>query len=448
MTAVSWRDCLPVGWKAKPLRAVASYVVSNVDKKTAEGELPVRLCNYPDVYHNEFVTQDMQFMSATTTRGQIQKFGLVENDVVITKDSESWDDIGVPALVTQAADDLVCGYHLALLRPHTDEMDGSFLFRVLQAKPVRMQLELAATGVTRFGIPKSAIGCMAVPVPPLVQQRAITAYLDRETARIDASIVAKERLLSLLAEKRRALVTRAVTGGLDDSVPLSTTGIHWLRQIPAHWRVERMRFLAVRVEQGWSPPAENREPLADEWGVIKLNAVNHGRFDESAAKALPLDIQPLSDLEIRHGDLLITRSNTPSLVGDACYVASPKPRLMLCDLIYRLTLVNGVIDARFLAYFLTTPVGRCQIEMDARGTSASMVKISQEHIKDWRVPVPPFEEQRRIVALLTHKTALIDHIVTAAIRSVAVLKERRSTMIASAVTGRLDLEERVCSSLD
>lgn len=294
----------------------------------------------------------------------------------------------------------------------------------------------------------SDIGCLPVPFPEPSMQCVIADYLDRETEGIDGSIAAKERLLSLLAERRRALITRAVTGELNQSVPRSTTGINWLREIPAHWKVARLRFLAARMEQGWSPPAENREPLADEWGVLKLNAVCQGRFDESAAKTLPSDIEVPSDLEIRDGDFLITRSNTPSLVGDVCFVATPKPRLMLSDLIYRLTLADGVIDPRFLAYFLTTPVGRCQIEMDARGTSASMVKISQEHIKDWRVPVPPMEEQQRIVGLLNYKTALIDRLVSTAVRSVAVLKERRSTMIASVVTGRLDAEDQACSSLD
>ena len=113
---------------------------------------------------------------------------------------------------------------------------------------------------------------------------------------------------------------------------------------------------------------------------------------------------------------------------------------MLCDLIYRLTPLPDVIDARFLVYFLTTPVGRRQIEMDARGTSASMVKISKEHIKDWRVPVPPIDEQRRIVAHLIHKTTAIDRVVSTTARSVDVLKERRSTVIDSAVTGLLDVK--------
>ena len=153
-----------------------------------DDEIPARLCNYADVYNNEFITPALDFMQATASETEIAKFGVAVDDVIITKDSESWDDIGVPALVRETVGDLVCGYHLALLRPFRQKMDGGFLFRCLQAKPVRVQLELAASGVTRFGIPESEIGTMKLPVPPLVQQRAIADYLDRETMRLDALV--------------------------------------------------------------------------------------------------------------------------------------------------------------------------------------------------------------------------------------------------------------------
>lgn len=205
MSLLGWTETLPDGWEAKPLRSTVDYFVSNVDKVPADDEIPVRLCNYTDVYNNEFITLALDFMQATASEEEIAKFGLRVDDVAITKDSESWDDIGVPALVRETASDLVCGYHLALLRPHKQKMDGAFLFRCLQANSVRVQLELAANGVTRFGIPKSEIGAMTLPVPPLAQQRAIANYLDHETARLDALVRAKERVLALLAEKRRAL---------------------------------------------------------------------------------------------------------------------------------------------------------------------------------------------------------------------------------------------------
>ena len=249
MRRLDWAAELPDQWEAKPLRSTADYVVSNVDKVPAENEVPVRLCNYTDVYNNEFIALSLDFMQAAASEGEIAKFGLLVDDVVITKDSESWDDIGVPALVRETASDLVCGYHLALLRPHKQKMVGAFLFRCLQAKPVRVQLELAANGVTRFGIPKSEIGAVTLPVPPLPQQRAIADYLDRETARLDALVAAKEQVLGLLAEKRRALITRAVTRGLDPRTPLRHSGIPWLREIPAHWEIERARWLFRERDQ-------------------------------------------------------------------------------------------------------------------------------------------------------------------------------------------------------
>jgi type I restriction enzyme S subunit len=378
-------------------------------------------------------------MQSTATETELAKFGLAVGDVIITKDSESWDDIGVPALVRETASDLVCGYHLALLRPRKEHIDGGFLFRCLQAKPVRVQLELAANGVTRFGIPKTDIGAAMLPVPPLPTQRAIADYLDHETARIDALIAAKKRVLGLLAEKRRAVITRAVTRGLDPHAPLRDSGIPWLGEIPARWEVVRLRFLARRIEQGWSPQAENREPAVDEWGVLKLNAVNQGRFDDTAAKALPANVEPRVELEVRKGDFLVTRSNTPLSVGDACFVDVTRPRLMLCDLVYRLCLDEVLIDGRFLGHFMTLPVGRHQIEADARGTSASMVKISQDHIKDWVVPLPSLGEQQQIVNHVAKAARALDGMRDATSRTVELLKERRAALIAAAVTGQIDV---------
>lgn len=440
MNLLAGADQLPDDWEAKPLRSAAAYVVSNVDKVPDDDETPVRLCNYTDVYNNEFMTLAIDFMHATASEAEIAKFGLAVDDVLITKDSESWDDIGVPALVRETAGDLVCGYHLVLLRPLKCVMDGAFLFRCLQAKPVQVQFELAANGVTRFGIPKSEIGTIRLPVPPLPQQRVIADYLDRETARLNALIAAKKRVLALLAEKRRALVTRAVIRGLDPGAPLRDSGISWLGEIPAHWRIVRLRFLVTDIEQGWSPEAAMVGPGIDEWGVLKLSAVNRGHFDEKEAKTLPSDAPPRSSLEVHPGDVLVTRSNTPMLVGDACFVETTRSKLMLSDIIYRLAVRTNIIDGKYMVSFLVLPVGRVQIENDARGTSASMVKISQEHIKNWWIPVPPVAEQRSIIAALACQTRVIDQARASIERTIVLIKERRAALIAAAVTGQIDIE--------
>ncbi len=109
---LDWIADLPSSWREKPLLAIADYLVSNVDKIPAEDEFPIRLCNYTDVYNNEFITPDLDLMVATATENEIDKFRLKVGDIVITKDSENWNDIGVPALVTETADNLVCGITL------------------------------------------------------------------------------------------------------------------------------------------------------------------------------------------------------------------------------------------------------------------------------------------------------------------------------------------------
>ena len=296
--------------------------------------------------------------------------------------------------------------------------------------------EAAVPGLNRETAYGKEVAC-----PPRKVQRAIADYLDRETAQIDALVAAKERVLGLLAEKRRALITRAVTRGLDPNISFRDSGIPWLGEIPAHWESRRFRWVIRTLEQGWSPEAENQKPGENEWGVLKLNAVDHGRFNPSAAKALPADTEARIEFEVHPGDLLITRSNTPKLVGDVCFVLETRAKLMLSDLIYRVRVLEDVIDGCYASHFLTVPTGRNQIVADARGTSNTMFKISQEHIKNWWLPLPPIDEQRAIVAHIATETAKLDNLSAATERTIALLKERRAALIAAAVTGKLDLEE-------
>ncbi len=330
--------------------------------------------------------------------------------------------------------------HVAYITPDKRKVDPWFIRWLLYASYDFLRSISDDAGGTKGALTCEELTNLHLPLPPLPEQHTITSYLGRETARLNGLVAAKERLLWLLAEKRRALITRAVTRGLNPDAALHDSGVPWLGQIPAHWRTQRLRWLIRTLEQGWSPEAENREPNEDEWGVLKLNAVSHGRFEPAAAKALPADFEVRPELEVHPGDFLITRSNTPALVGDVCFVREARPKLMLCDLIYRLSLVEDEIDGVFLGHFFTLPMGRGQIETDARGTSNSMVKISQEHIKNWWLPLPPLDEQHAIVTHIASETAKLDALRVAAERTIGLLKERRAALIAAAVTGRLRID--------
>lgn len=166
-SGVPWLGDVPAHWEVRRLRNAAEMRVSTVDKLTQEDEKPVRLCNYVDVYKNERIRTGMTFMRATATAGEIERFRLLPGDVLITKDSESWDDIGVPAHVETSAGDLISGYHLALLRPFRESVDGGYLMRALQCTAVAYQFHVEANGVTRYGLSHGAIKSVWLPLRPL-----------------------------------------------------------------------------------------------------------------------------------------------------------------------------------------------------------------------------------------------------------------------------------------
>ena len=160
-----WLGEIPEHWEVKRLKHLASYRTSSVDKKTEDGETPVRLCNYTDVYYQDRIRAGVgEYMSATASSNEIARFKLRVGDVAITKDSEDWRDIAVPALIEETADDFVCGYHLGIIRPAGPTHPG-YLLRSMQSLAVNQQLQVSASGVTRYGAPEPRCVRSAGPRP-------------------------------------------------------------------------------------------------------------------------------------------------------------------------------------------------------------------------------------------------------------------------------------------
>lgn len=210
-SGVEWIGEIPEHWEVKRLKNVCEMLVSNVDKHSKSFENQVKLCNYVDVYKNEFITSEIEFMSATATRSEIERFKIQIDDVIITKDSEDWLDIGVPALVKYEEENLVCGYHLAILRP-TDFMFGGFFHRALSSIYIRTQFSIKANGVTRYGISHGAILGTFIAVPPKSEQITISQYIENVSAKIETAISCKQKEIEKLKEYKAVLINSAVTG--------------------------------------------------------------------------------------------------------------------------------------------------------------------------------------------------------------------------------------------
>lgn len=211
-SGVDWLGEIPEHWEVKRLKYVAMVQPSNVDKKSGETEEGVLLCNYLDVYNNEFITSALEFMKATASQDEIMKFKIRFGDVLITKDSETPTDIAKAAFVTEGIENTLCGYHLAQIRPERSVLLGEYLFRLFFSKHFNDQFMVAANGITRYGLSVGAIAGAYILIPPLDEQKAISKEIESQCKQIDHTISRISLEIELLQEYQAALINEVVTG--------------------------------------------------------------------------------------------------------------------------------------------------------------------------------------------------------------------------------------------
>ncbi|MFY9268238.1 MAG: restriction endonuclease subunit S [Candidatus Manganitrophaceae bacterium] len=446
-SGLEWLGDIPTHWDVRRLKTAANYWVSNVDKvASTEEELPVRLCNYTDVYYNDQIRPDMGLMETTATEEEIRRFGLLENDVVITKDSEEWNDIAVPALVVESAPDFVCGYHLAIVRPNQQKLLGRFLLRSFQACAINQQFQVAATGVTRYGLPKSSIGEAYIVLPPLLEQEAIADFLDAQTAKLDTLLAKKRELIEKLKEKRAAFISRTVTQGLPSEAAraaglnprpkLKPSGIEWLDNIPEHWEVKRLKYAATINDEALP---ETTEP-SFEFMYVDISSVDP--IDGIVAQEqLEFENAPSRARRIvSEGDTIVSTVRT--------YLRAISPIRSLHGNVIVSTGFAVVrprsIEANFLSYALRET--RFVETVVARSVGVSYPAVNVSDLSAIPIPIPPTAEQRAISDYLDHETTKIDRMIEKVETAIEKLQEYRAALITAAVTGKIDVRKAASAS--
>ena len=417
-SGIVWLGKIPAHWEVTRLKSFANVQLSNVDKKSTEGQDTVRLCNYVDVYYNERIDRRINFMRATATTEQLRRFSLRSGDVLITKDSETWKDIAVPAVVSEDLPGVLCGYHLAHIRPD-EHCDGGFLSRSFAAIGPRDQYHISSNGITRFGLTGDSVRAGVFSLPPLREQRAIAAFLDRETARIDAFVAKKERLIELLQEKRTALISHVVTkglpadaaaqAGLDPDVPMKDSGVEWLGEIPAHWEVKQLQWV-IKFQRGHDLPTDDRGqgdvPVVSSSGISSTHS-------KAAAKA-------------------------PGIVTGRCgtigqFYVITQSYWPLNTALYSIELHGN--EPRFLFYMLV----HLSTLFFLHSIKSAVPAVDRKDVHAEYTAVPTVSEQRAIADFLDHETGRVDALVAKVREAIDRHRELRSALISAAVTGKIDV---------
>jgi len=383
------------------LKHIASITVSNVDKKSAEGQRAVRLCNYTDVYYNAAITSALAFMEATASESQINQFTIQPGDVLITKDSETPDDIAVPAYVEESLGDLLCGYHLAVIRPNTSSVYPKFLYWTLASSAVRSRFGSEATGVTRFGLRTDSIANAPILLPSRETQQRIADFLDRETARIDSLIEKKRLMIELLDERFLAFTKHVVLAGLD---PVTGSA-----ELPDSWQQCRLGT-AITLHRGFDLPETERR----EGSVPVISSGARAGSHDTATCAPP--------------GVVTGRYGT---IGAVHFIDQPfwplNTTLFVSDF-------RGN-DAKWVYYLLRV------LPLDIDAEKSAVTGINRNVVGALHVPLPPVEAQVELARTLDNHAGHHARLTAALSAQIDRLVEHRQALVAAAVTGDLFLEE-------
>ena len=390
-------------WPTRKLRDIADIRVSNVDKKSHTAETPVRLCNYMDVYANEYITNEIDFMRASASPAEIERFSLQRGDVIITKDSETPDDIGVPAVVSDEIGGLVCGYHLCLIRPNDGALNSVYLAKQLATSKFAGYFALHASGSTRFGLPVGTIENIDLPFPPKSEQTKIAEILST----VDQAIEQTETLIAKQQRIKTGLMQDLLTRGLDENGNLRSEETHKFKdsplgRIPVEWESRPIGDVGYWFSGGTPAKANDRF-----WngGVPWVCPKDMKQFE------LEMTIDTITDLAVSSGARLVP-PGTVFIVIRGMILAHTFPvgyakSHMAFNQDVKAIVTKDYMDGRYLAYLLDSHAGDF-LKLVTAATHGTK-RFDMDELLAVQVGVPSPREQELIVEIFDQQQAFIDN---------------------------------------
>lgn len=431
-SALEWIGEIPEHWELLRLKYLALVQPSNVDKKTIENEASVLLCNYMDVYKNEFIDESINFMEATATDSEIEKFKIKNGDVLVTKDSETPDDIANPAFVKSYFENVICAYHLTQIRPNREKLLGEYLFRLFQEHRYKGQFEVNANGVTRFGLSVSAFSDVFVPLPSPEEQNAIANFLDEKTTQIDKLIANKQKLIELLKEERTVIVNNAVTKGINSHVKLRPSGIEWLGEIPKHWELKKLKYVA-KINPS-KPSYEFEKSSEDEIVFLPMEKVSENGDINQELRRKIIDVS--SGFTYFERDDVIVAKITPCFENmKGALLDSLKTDFGFGSTEFHTLRADESVLPKFI-FFITRTERFLTIGEAFMTGSAGQKRVPTSFVENFLVGIPPKEEQKQIIQRIETENRKIDNTISK-IQKEILLQEYRTALISEVVTGKV-----------
>lgn len=428
-------------WRSYSLSELADIRISNVDKKSKTVENPVRLCNYMDAYSNDYITAKLEFMESTASPAECTKFKVDKGDVVLTKDSETPDDIGIPSVVIDEIDDLVCGYHLALIKPNREIINPVFLSKQLASVNVSSHFFRMAAGSTRYGLSNGAIAKVKVSIPSLGKQQKIAEILFNIDQSIEKTETLIEKYQHIKAGLMHDLFTRGVTpdGKLRpprEQAPelYQETPIGW---IPREWEYSTLKENSIPGIQHLRTGPFGSALKGEHWvneghPVITIGSLGEGYFQESELLYVnEANATRLTEFKLKLGDVVFSRVAD---VGRSVVIEDEQVGWIMSSNLMRISLDRKKIVPEFLQYQLSNDYRlkrqiRCKVNAGGRDVANSDV------LNRLIFSCPPFKEQKSIVL----RAFSIDTQLQSEQKKLEKLQKQKSGLMHDLLTGKVQV---------
>lgn len=434
-SGVNWLGAVPAHWGVKRLKYQVSKIGSGKTPRggaevyVSEGIMLIRSQN---VYDNGLRLDDVVFIDEDAD-AEMFSTRVSGGDVLLNITGAS---IGRAAIVPDSIPPSNVNQHVCIIRPLQRKLLSKYLHGVLCSKPTKEQILADENGTSREGLNFRQVGNLYLCDPPPNEQAAIASFLNRETARIDALIAKKQRLIELLQEKRTALIIQAVTKGLDPGVPMKDSGVEWLGEIPAHWElVQFVHF--IDFQEG--PGIMASDFFDDGIPLLRIRNLQPGSVDLAGCNFLDEEKvgRQWSHFRLKEKDLLISGSASTGLVSEVDQYSAGS---IAYTGIIRLRPRREVILRDFIKVLVGSELFFSQISLLKTGTTIQ--HFGPAHLRRMKITLPPIEEQEKIVDHVEKTCTSIDRLMSKIDLAIEKLKEYRTGLISAAVTGKIDVRNR------
>ncbi|MFH0271871.1 restriction endonuclease subunit S [Vibrio jasicida] len=426
---------LPKGWTTSKVRHISSFGRGLSITKANLKDTGIPCVSYGEV-HSKFgfeVDPNKHPLKCVEPEYlNTSSFALLSKGDFIFADTS--EDIEGSGNFTQLVSDetLFAGYHTVVVRPRTENY-YRFLAYLFDSAEFRTQIRNAVKGVKVFSVTQAILKDADVWLPSYVEQQKIANFLDHETAKIDTLITKQEKLIELLKEKRQAVISHAVTKGLNPQAPMKDSGMEWLGEVPEHWEIKRLKQISPKVGVGLviNPSTYTRD---EGLYFIFGGDVKEYRFDLSKTRKISKqDSDKLLPSRLNHRDLVSVRVGFPGVTA-----VVPK-ELEGSNCASVVVIRKGAYNSDWLCAAMNSWVGKQQVDVVAYGAAQKQFNIADA--VEFRFPFPPVGEQDEIATYVEKTLSKFNKLNNSALIQIALLKERKTVLISAAVTGKIDVRD-------